>query len=313
MDAVMVLPVGASVVLWLAGARLGRWLPPPTGVRLLSAAALVTALATGFVLAVAAFVALAEIPPVAALGHWSAGAVHTGDPIPMPVSDTVGLLSGVTVTALLGAALLHTTRAGRDLVLAAMTCRRLGPGAAGLVVVDDDQPDAYALPGVGGRVVVSTAMLRALPAEERRVLLAHETAHLVHRHHLYVQVAELAAAANPLLRPSAQAVRAGAERWADEVAAAEVGDRRLAARALARAGLARTAASARRVPAALGAADTGVGDRARALLAAPPRRRRVLATAVTALVLATVGAAAQTAHDTEHRFELAQAAYLASR
>jgi beta-lactamase regulating signal transducer with metallopeptidase domain len=159
-------------------------------------------------------------------------------------------------------------------------------------------------------------MLRALPAEERRVLLAHETAHLAHRHHLYIQVAELAAAANPLLRPAARAVHAGAERWADEVAAAEVGDRRLAARALARAGLARAAASGRRVrvpAAALGAAASGVGDRAHALLAAPPRRRRVLATALAALVLATVGAAVETAHDTESLFEAAQAAYLASR
>lgn len=146
MDPVMLLPLGASVLLWLVGARLGRWLPPATAVRLLTAAALVTALATGFVLADAAFVMLAQLPPVAALGHWSAGAVHMADPIPMPVSDTVGLLSGATVAVLLGAALRRTTRAGRDLVQAAMTCRRLGPGAAGLVVVDDDRPDAAAAP-----------------------------------------------------------------------------------------------------------------------------------------------------------------------
>ena len=42
--------------------------------------------------------------------------------------------------------------------------------------------------------------------EERAVLLAHEAAHLIGRHHLYLQVAELAAAANPLLRPAASSL-----------------------------------------------------------------------------------------------------------
>jgi Zn-dependent protease with chaperone function len=105
--------------------------------------------------------------------------------------------------------------------------------------VPDDIPGAYALPGFTGRIVVSTAMLHALPADERAVLLAHEAAHLTHRHHAYLLTAELAAAANPLVRPSLGAVRRAVERWADEAAAAEVGDRDLAARALARAGLAR--------------------------------------------------------------------------
>jgi Zn-dependent protease with chaperone function len=191
----------------------------------------------------------------------------------------------------------------------------MGPSVAGLVVVADDEPDAYALPGIGGRVVISTAMLRALSADERRVLLAHEAAHLTHRHHLWVQAAELAAAANPLLRPAARAVRAAVERWADEVAAAEVGDRTLTARALARAALAR--AAARRNPAmpgaALAGADGAVADRARALLAGPPKRRRVLAGAVSALMLATLTAVLVTSVDTEDRFEAAQDAYATLR
>ena len=100
-------------------------------------------------------------------------------------------------------------------------------------------PTAFAVAGAPGHVVVSTAMLNALDADERKVLLAHEAAHLRHHHHLYTQLAQLAAAANPLLRPLARVIAEGTERWADEVAAAEVGSRRLVARGLARAALAR--------------------------------------------------------------------------
>jgi Zn-dependent protease with chaperone function len=307
MTVIMGLPLAAAVVLRLAGAPLGRRLPPATAVRLLTVAALVTALATGFVLAVAAFLAAAVLPPVAALGHWSAAALRGSG----AVSITVGAVAGLAVAVLLAAALHRAARSSWDLASAAWICRRLGPGAAGLVVIENEHPDAYALPGLGGRVVVSTGMMRALPADERRVLLAHEQAHLSHRHYLYLQLAEVAAAANPLLRPLAAAVHAGVERWADEAAATDVGDRHLVARALARAGLAQVAA-ARPSPSPGGAlreADDGVVARARALLTDPPQPRRVLTGALLALVLATAGAAALTAHDTEHRFEHAQALY----
>jgi Zn-dependent protease with chaperone function len=302
----MTLPLAVSVLLGASASRLSRRLPPGTSVRLLTAAMLVTALATGFVLAVAGMLVLAQIPLVAALGHYSARVLGSGLPVPV----LAGGVAAVTVCGLLAAALRRAALGGRDLVLAALVCRRLGPAVDGLVVVDDDEPDAYALPGLGGRVVVSTAMLRALPADERRVLLAHEAAHLSRRHHLWVQAAELAAAANPLLRSAAAAVRAAVERDADEVAAAEVGDRALAARALARAGLARAAARRAIAPeVALSGADAAVADRARALLAGPPPQRRVLAGAVAALMLATGVAGLVTGADTEARFEAAQHAY----
>ena len=302
----MTLPLLASVLLGASADRLGRRLPPATAVRLLTAAMLVTALATGFVLTAAGMLVLAQIPLVAALGHYSARALGSGLPLPI----AAGGLAAVTVCGLLAAALRRAALSGRDLVLAAVACRRLGPAVDGLVVVDDDEPDAYTLPGIGGRVVVSTAMLRALPADERRVLLAHEAAHLARRHHLWVQAAELAAAANPLLRRAAAAVRAAVERDADEVAALEVGDRALAARALARAGLARAAARRATPPeVALAGADAGVADRARALLAGPPPRRRALAGMLAALMLATGVAVLVTGADTEARFEAAQHAY----
>jgi Zn-dependent protease with chaperone function len=306
----MALPLVISVLLGASASRVGRWLPPGTAVRLLTAAMLVTALATGFVLAVAGLLVLAQIPLAAALGHYSARVLGSGMPVPV----AAGGLAAVTVCGLLAAALRRAALGGRDLVLAAVACRRLGPAVGGLVVVDDEEPDAYTLPGLGGRVVVSTAMLRALPADERRVLLAHEAAHLTRRHHLWVQTAELAAAANPLLRPAARAVRAAVERDADEVAATEVDDRLLTARALARAGLARTAARrGATLAAALAGADSAVADRARALLGGPPPRRRALAGLMAGLMLATGIAALVTGVQTEARFEAAQSAYSSLR
>jgi hypothetical protein len=300
------LPLAASAVLGMSAGTVGRRLPPATAVRVLTASSVLTALATGFVLAAAAVLAIGQVPPVAAVGDWSAAVLASGDPVPL----AAGCLAALAVTVLGFAAVRRCVRSVRDLRVAARACRSMGPAVAGLVVVDDDAPEAYALPG---RVVVSTAMLRALPAAERRVLLAHEAAHLRHRHHLYVQFVELAAAADPLLRPVARAVRLGVERWADEVAAVEVGDRRLAARALARAGLARAAAGRREPAVALAGVGGDVVERTRALLAPPTRRRPLLAGAVAALVLVTGVAVSVTARSTEDRFEAAQSMYVEHR
>jgi Zn-dependent protease with chaperone function len=237
MTALALVPFAASLALAVAGSRIGHRLPPATAARMLTLACLVTALAAGFVLAVAAFTVLARLPPLAAAGHWSATVVGAGNPLPA----AAGLLPAAVLVGLLAAAARHTLTLGRDLAAAELACRRLGPAPTGLVILDDDRPDAYTLPGLAGRIVVTTAMLRALPPGERRVLLAHEASHLRHRHHAYVQLAALAASANPLLHGPAAAVRLAVERWADEDAATAAGDRTVAARALARAGLARAA------------------------------------------------------------------------
>ena len=306
-NALLLWPLIASAALGLTGSHLGRTLPPAVAVRLLTTAALVSALATGFALAVAAFAALARVPIVSAVGHWSVTALDTGQHVPAPA----GVLAGATVTALVVATARRAVTGGRELVTAALICRDLDDAGGGLVVIVDEHPDAYALPGIRGRIVVSTAMLHALSSDERRVLLAHEAAHLARGHHLYLQVAELSAAANPLLRPVTRAIATAVEREADEIAAAEVGDRQLAARALARAGLARAAAPAhhRALVGALGGADGNVVARAHALLAPPPPRRRILAASLTAVILVTSAVSLATAKQTERRFETAQAVY----
>jgi Peptidase family M48 len=310
LSALMWLPLAANLVLAAVGPRLARVLPPRVGVRLLPAAMVVVAAGTGTVLASLGFLALAQVPAVAAVGDWSPIALSATQPEPVPLE----IAAGVAMLILFGSALRQTLRAGRALVRADAACRRIGPHTHGLVVVDDEVPDAYALPSfsghlgrhplrwVGGGIVVSTGMLQALPADERRVVLAHEAAHLARHHHLHVQMADVAAAANPLLLPGARGVRLAVEREADEAAATEVGDRRLAARAIARAGLAKAGTSSRKRGAevALGATDGFVSERARALLAPVPRQRRLLAAGLVLLAAVTLvgtAAAAQRADD----------------
>jgi beta-lactamase regulating signal transducer with metallopeptidase domain len=307
MTLLALVPLLACALLALRGERLAQVLPPATAVRAITAATLACALGAGFVLAVGAFTVLAEIPSIANAGQWSIPVLRGGDPIPA----LLGLLPAIAVTMLMARALHRAAQHAQDLAAAQATCRRLGPATSGLVIVPDDEPDAYTLPGLSGRVVVSTGMLRALRADERRVLLAHEDSHLRHRHHAYVQLSDLAAAANPLLRSSARAVRLSVERWADEDAAQRSGDRTLAARALARAALARPHPPTATAP-ILGAVRSAVAQRVAALLAPPPQRRPLTTLAITALIGAVVCAAVGTGKITEHRFEQAQHAYHAT-
>ncbi|MEV5747139.1 M48 family metalloprotease [Actinoallomurus sp. NPDC052308] len=81
-----------------------------------------------------------------------------------------------------------TARRVAALRRARRACARLGPGTGRLVVLDQPAIEAFAVPAGRkdhGRIAVSTGTLRTLNADERRVLLAHETAHLRHRHYRY--------------------------------------------------------------------------------------------------------------------------------
>jgi hypothetical protein len=307
------LPLVVSVILAVASRPLSKWLRPAESVPLLAFAGLVTALAAGFSLCVLTVTTAAQLPAIAALGHWSVVALQAGVPVPLPVA----WVAGSVVAVLLFASARRVTVGGHQLWMARQICRDLGGQARGLVVVDDDRAEAFAVPGAGGRVVVSTAMLHALKGTERRVLFEHEVSHLRHKHHLYVLIAELSSAANPLLRPLAATVRSGVERWADEDAAASVGDRRLAARALAKAGLAhakslRTGATGWSSQwlsrSALAMTDHATVGRVRALLAPEPARRRSLAIALALLFMVAATSSIDLAGDADSLFHSAQAA-----
>ncbi len=131
------------------------------------------------------------------------------------------------------------------------------------------------------------------------MLLAHEQAHLDHHHHRLTAAAGAAAAVNPLLIPARDAIGYLVERWADEDAAARVGDRGLAARAVARAALAASGPEP-----ALGITGGVVLRRVRALTQATPTRlaRRLIAPALLTAGFVTVAACA-----TEAFLDLARA------
>ncbi|AJT69993.1 hypothetical protein T261_8400 [Streptomyces lydicus] len=149
---------------------------------------------------------------------------------------------GILATCLLiGTAVAAAAVAARNWRELRAARRTAGTTSGELTVHPDDRPYAYALPGPfdrRGRIVVSSAMLRALNAEEREVLFSHERAHLAGRHHLFLSCAHLAATLHPMLRGLREPLAYALERWADEAAAEAVGDRQLAARAIGRAALA---------------------------------------------------------------------------
>jgi Zn-dependent protease with chaperone function len=306
--AMLMVPVVAGVALGWAAPRIGAALPPSAAVVSLTVAALTAALSTGLALAATGIFVVARLRPIAEAGHWSVRSLLAEQPLP----TSVAAVATAAVAALLFSAIWHTGRTARELARTARLCRRLGSGMD-IVIVNDPTPDAYALScGAGGRIVVSTAMLRALPADQRRALLAHEAAHLNRHHHLFVLAGRLAAAANPVLRPVVAEIRVGIERWADEVAAAEIGDRRLTARSLTNAALCRHRAHGKRPAGALAATETMLVRRVRALLKSAPPPRPLITTAVAALVATMIATTGWTAHVTDNSFDRAQAAYRAS-
>lgn len=299
------LPLLAAAVLGACAPRLAVGLPPATAARLLVAAGVLVSAATSFVLAVLAFTLVAELAPIARLGSWSTAELDAANPVP----DTTAAAAAVAVCVLALVAAHAVVRRARAALAARRLCAQLGGGPGDLVVVDGPAVEVFAVPAMRGRIVASRRLLAALPGDERRAVLAHETAHLRHRHHRHRLAAELAAAVNPLLRPLVPAVEYATERWADEVAARVVGDRAVVARALARTGL--QAAEPHRPAlwsaAALYAAahHSPLIRRVEALLAPAPRRRPLLVVAVAALLAGTLCAVAEAQQDSERMFESA--------
>ncbi|MGW2372666.1 M56 family metallopeptidase [Kitasatospora sp. NPDC001683] len=222
----------APVALAVVGSAVSRHLAPAAEVRVLTCLAATAGAATLWGLSVLAFAGLMNVPQVRSRLDGDPRVLAAADPVPGGLGVLAAVVLGVVAVRLSFAWRRHAT------ARRALGVVRGAPAAGDLIVVTDDRADAYALPGRPGRIVVTTGMLRTLSAEERAVLLAHERAHLTHRHHRYAAVAQIAVVINPLLARLRDEVAFGIERWADEVAAERVGSRRLAMRSLARAALA---------------------------------------------------------------------------
>lgn len=300
------MPLVAAACFGLAGPQLARRLPPREATWLISVGAVVSALSAATVLCLLGAVLLGQLPDIAGLGHWSSAALREHAPTE----------PGVGVAALLGALAAGATvvfvavRRACAVIAAYRACKGMS-GEGDLVVIEGSPPTAVAVPGRPGRVVVSSSLLRLLSPGERRVVLAHERAHLANGHHWHRSVVAIAIAANPLLAPLGGAIAFATERWADERAAAEVGDRHGAAQALARVALL-TGQSPQRQP-LLAAGQHAVSERVSALLGDAPEQQPILSLAVIVLLAAGLLAAAVVEKEIEHVFELAGHVYQVSR
>ena len=309
----------ANLVLSALAGPLSRRLRPADTVRLLSVAGLCAALATGFALWEVAFSQLAQIPWLADTGHWSTAVLHATNPVPR----LVGPPAGAAVMVLTGMAVRRAVLAVRDLWDAQQAGRDLGGDASGLVVVDDPRPDAYALPGMRGRVVVSTAMLQGAP----RGGTTRACSPMRHRTCGTGTICTCSPSncPPPPTRCCGGWRRSCGRRSSDgrtRDAASAVGDRRLAARALARAALARSRPVAadlrpRRAAASglsLRMGESGVVGRVQALLAPAPLHGRIVEMlAVASILVAVVAVNVDAGQDTDSLFDHAQAVYEVSR
>ncbi|MFD0687644.1 M56 family metallopeptidase [Actinomadura fibrosa] len=297
MDADGYLPLLISLVGACAAGPLSARLPPRTATWLLTLIGAVLAGSGAAALGVLALGGALRLEPVAVLGHLSERVPHRGD-------DPGAVTAAVAAAVLAGcvpAAFRTAFRQVRALRAAARTARSL-PGDGDVTILDDPAVEAFALPGRPGRIVVSTGMLAILSDGERRALLAHERAHVSGRHHLFRAVTAVATAANPLLWPLRGAVAFTTERWADEAAAAAVGDRAMTARAIGKAALAVGRPSGSGPAAALGVGGGVPGAvsrfrgsrpgpvprRVAALLKAPPPARPGLVMAAVAVAVVAV-------------------------
>jgi Zn-dependent protease with chaperone function len=287
--------LGAWLIVAVLGPHLAHRLPPATATRLLVTTAVAVAASTVIIGGLLASTWLALLPEVIELGPWSPAALRAHNPVP----TAVAVVAAATITAAIAVAIAVLGRRIASAWQARQACRGLRH-ADGLIVIDDPRPEAFSTPPPSGRVVVTTGLLRGLDSEERRVLLAHEASHIAHGHSWWAVAADLAAAVNPMLIPTARAIHHTLERWADEDAAVDVRDRALAARALARSAL---LIHASRPSPLLCATNRGVPERVAALLAPAPARRRLPTTLVVTLMLVVTAATAQVQQHADNFFD----------
>jgi Zn-dependent protease with chaperone function len=157
-----------------------------------------------------------------------------------PHASSAGTVAGVVAWAAVAGGLvvgglvagLRARRAaGRHRELLALAGQPAA-GLPGVTVLEHRRPFAYCLPGRQGPVVLSSAALGRLPAEQLAAVLAHERAHQAGRHHRLVLLAQALRVGFPWLpaaRLAGGAVARLVELAADDTAARAQGRRQVAA------------------------------------------------------------------------------------
>ncbi|WP_309615866.1 M48 family metalloprotease [Salinibacterium sp.] len=252
------IPLVVGCLMGMAAPGVARRLAPAAATRLLSAVAVVSAAATTGTLVLLAVGGMIKVAPLFGIGASREALIDGRDGVPWPVG-----VAGVVMLLVLIMRISLTVSRERRIVkdLNELVDEHRG----GLMVLDDPRFYAYAVPVGMGTIIVSTAMLNSLTENERKALLAHERAHLKHRHRLHRTITSLAAATNPLLNRVHREMELQTERWADETAAAQT-TRAVTATSLAKAALASTGSP----KAALAYVSNHVRDRITALAVPPP-------------------------------------------
>jgi Zn-dependent protease with chaperone function len=301
------LPLAAALALSVTGPALARRLPPAVATLLLTAASMIVAATSVVSLVLLVATAVIRIPRVAAEGRLST-TVLTQD----PVSAVTGGVAALVLLLIVPFSIRGARQLWGESVRTYQLAQAFSGHPAGLAVVQDPRPQAFAVPAIPPlpghaaiptRIIATDSLLRTLDPDQRRAMFAHEAAHLRRRHHWYLLLTNLAAVVNPLLSRLPDAVTEATERWADEDAARTVGDRRVLAQALGRAAL---SSLPRTVPAM---AQAHVSTRVRALLGPPPRRRPLLSALIGLVLAGTAVAALDAVHETDQFFDAARAAW----
>ena len=269
-------PFAVAMIAAALAAMAQRRLRPDVATQTLAVACVAAAAAWLWALIALTLGALAAVTTIDDWLSWCPN-LHLADG---HVAWGVGVAAGV----LLSASVLALVRR----VASAMSARRRLPHCRnGVLVLNCDEPAAFAVPGRRGGIVMSRGMIEALDDSERSVVWAHERAHLRNHHHWYLGASGLAAAVLPALRPLARQVHFGTERWADEDSVRSTGDRRLVARTIAKAAL---ASNAHRHP-QMAMATSAVPARVEALIAPSQRVLGTMAglTVAASLMSLTVG------------------------
>ncbi len=278
----ILLPATAVVVATIAVTRFADRLRPWLATWALATLSIASVVAATGAVGAVVVDQVSSVPWLADRIGWCARVA--GGPVAAVLA--IGALAGVI------SAVANLSRAAR---LARSDSR--GFGSDPVVVVPSTAVFAMAVPGRPGRsgqIVVTTGMLKALDADERAAMFAHEMAHLRLHHHLFLQASGLAALAIPLLRPLHRRMSFATERWADERAARDVGSRRLVARAVAKGAL---AAAGQALPDGA-MALTGASTEARilALVDGTPGGTAPTEAAFTLVAVLTIGLAAAQLH-----------------